>query len=161
MRTKNHRSRKHHSRKRKQHLSRMIRRKSRAYGRRKMFGGAWVKKQDDGIPIDETDAAEIDRIILKYRAGDASVLGNGIEHACRIKYGPEKDPANTVVLELPSRRVIKFDWTPEPSTHSNILSNIKYVSKTKMQDLKEILPPSQEPKSNEHGQPVDANGRSM
>jgi hypothetical protein len=139
----------------------MIRRKSRAYGRRKMFGGVWVKKQDDGFPIDEKDADAIDKIILKYKAGDASVLGNGIDHACRIKYGSAKDPDNTVVLELPSRRVIKFDWTPEPSTHSNNLSNIKYISKTKMHDLKEILPPSQHPKSNEYGEPVDGSGRRM
>ena len=161
MRTKNYRTRKNHSRKRKQHRSRMIRRKSRAYGRRKMFGGAWVKKQDDGIPIDKTDAAAIDKILLQYGAGDASQYGNGIDHACRIKSGIDKDPDNTVVLELPSRRVIKFDWTPEPSSHSNILSNIKYISKTKMHDLKEILPPSQEPKSNESGNPVDSNGRRM
>lgn len=95
---------------------------------------------------------------VKYKAGDASVLGNGIDHACRSV----RDRENTVVLELPSRRVIKFDWTPEPSTHSNILSNIKYISKTKMHDLKEILPPSQHPKLNEYGEePVDDSGRRM
>ena len=158
MRTKNHRSRKHPSRKRKQHRSRMIRHKSRAYGRRKMFGGAWVK--DDGTQVDALDVTRVNEILLQYGAGDASVLGNGIDHTCRIKYGPKKDPANTVVLELPSRRVIKFDWTPDLSTHSNILSNIKYISRTKTHDLKEILAPSQ-PKSNEYGEPVYDSGRRM
>ena len=109
MRTKNHRSRKHHSRKRKQHRSRMIRRKSRAYGHRKMFGGAWVKRVGNTTqPVDPADAPAIDEIISRYRAGDTQYGNNIIDHTCR----KVSDPKNTVVLALPSKRVIKFDWTP-------------------------------------------------
>jgi len=154
MRTKNHRSRKHHSRKRKQHRSRMIRRKSRAYGRRKMFGGAWIKI--DGSQVDARDVRRVDEILLQYRAGDASQFSIGIEHKCR----EVNDPPNTVVLELPSRRVIKFDWTPDPRTHTNILRNVKYIGNQNIYELVEILP-SQEPKSNASGNPVDSNGRPM
>lgn len=131
MRTKNHRSRKHHSRKRKQHRSRMIRRKSRAYGRRKMFGGAWTKT--DGTQVDARDVTRVDEILLQYRAGDASQFSRGIDHKCR----EVNDPPNTVVLQLPSKRVIKFDWTPEPSTHTNILRNVKYIGTQNIYELVE------------------------
>ena len=143
MRTKNHRTRKHHSRKRKQHRSRMIRRKSRAYGRMKMFGGAWVRK--DRLPIDIRDVGMIDDILSRYKAGDTSQLG--IEHPCR----KANDPKNTVVLSLPSKRVIKFDWTPAPHAHANTLNNVKYIGTDNTHDLVEFVPPSFSHTSNESG----------
>jgi hypothetical protein len=96
-----------------------------------MSGGAWVKT--DGTPVDTQDVSRVDAILTQYRAGDASQFSKGIEHPCRNA----NDPANTVVLELPSRRVIKFDWTPEPSTFSNILRNVKYIGKQNTYDLVE------------------------
>lgn len=122
MRTKNHCSRKHHSRKRKQHRSRMTRRKSRAYGRRKMFGGSWFQIRKNGIqkPVDKRDELPINTIVYKYRYNIVN-----------------SNPGDIIEQDLPSKSKLHFQMG-NSTGHMKILKNMKYGTKSGKHDLVEV-----------------------
>lgn len=102
----------------------MIRGKSRAYGRRKMFGGAWVQIRDgEKIPVDSADVYDINRIVSDYRNNPIqSTPGN-----------------NDIDISLPSRRRITFTLGKHiPGSNMIELTDIKYVTTKGSFDLVEV-----------------------
>ncbi len=100
----------------------MIRRKSRAYGRRKMFGGAWYQKRNGSQkpePVDPIDEPQINAIVYNYRNMVSSI------------------PGGIITQDLPSKRILQFEMG-NSTGHMNNLKNITYITKSGRYPLVEV-----------------------